>query len=82
MLHRAKFHQAQADRSAAEAAGTQTPANDKKFGEADDRMRLHARGEDHHVSEENRLRDYHLDMYSGEETNRGKIVLMRPRQGA
>lgn len=77
MLHRAKFHQAQADRSAAEAKVPATKTSDKAFGDADDRMRRHAAAEDHHAREENRLRDYHLDYKVAPE--RGSVVLMRPR---
>ncbi len=81
-LHRSKFHQAQADRSTAEA-GVNSPANDKKWAEADDRMNLHSRAEDHHGREESRLRDYHLDAV-GEATEEhfvnGRVLkFIRPR---
>ena len=77
-LHNAKFHQAQADRSAAEAAGTDTPANDKKWGQADDRMNMHNRAAEHHDREEARLRDYHLDFKETPAPN--VVVLMAPRR--
>ena len=78
-MHKAKFHQAQADRSTAEAAPP-SPTNDKKFVEADDKMRLHDRAQQHHEQEEHRLHHYHLDWNHEQETDTdSNVVLMRPR---